>query len=110
VSSLDYAEMGKLLYSNSDSLSAATINGAGLVTSFVAGGSTEEFTFPVTGPVASAKYLYFIPGPTGTDNDYLVWKADVQFAPEPGSLLLLAPAVSAVIVSGWRRRRRPRGC
>ena len=110
VSSLDSAEMGKLLYSNSDSLSAATINGAGLVTSFVGGGSTEEFTFPVTGPASSAKYLYFIPGPTGTDNDYLVWKADVQFVPEPGSLLLLAPAVSAVIVSGWLRRRRPRGC
>ena len=100
--------MGKLLYSNSDSLSAATINGAGLVTWFVAGGSTEEFTFPVTEPAASAKYLYFIPGPTGTDNDYLVWKADVQFVPEPGSLLLLAPTVTAIVIGSWRRVRGAR--
>src|SRR5262245_38093617 len=107
VSSLDGGEQGKLLYSNSDSLSAATINGAGVVTSFIAGGSTEEFTFPVTGQAAGAKYLYFIPGPTGTDNDYLVWKADVQ-VPEPGSLLLLAPAIGAILVSGWRRARGAR--
>jgi len=86
------------------------VSSLGLVTSFVAGGSTEEFTFPVTGPASSAKYLYFIPGPTGADNDYLVWKANVQFVPEPGSLLLLVPALSAVMVSGWRRRRRSRGC
>jgi hypothetical protein len=62
----------------------------------------------VTGAAAGATYLYFIPGPTGTDNDYLVWKADVQFVPEPGSLLLLAPALSAIVVGGWRNARGAR--
>jgi len=94
VSSLDGGEKGKLLWSNSDSLSLATITGAAGVTSFVAGGSTEEPTFAVTGLAAGAKYLYFIPGPDGTDNDDLVWKADVQFVPGPASLFLLAPALA----------------
>ena len=37
VSSLDSSEQERLLFSNSDSLSLATINGAGVVTSFTAG-------------------------------------------------------------------------
>jgi hypothetical protein len=76
---------------------------------FVAGGPSVEFTCPVTGAAAGAKYLYFIPGPTGTDNDYLVWKADVQFVPEPASLFLLAPVLSVVAVSRWRKARGARG-
>jgi len=106
VSSLDTSERGELRWSNTDLLTQANVTGSPLVIpQFVAGGPSVEFTFPVTGAAAGAKYLYFIPGPTGTDNDYLVWKADVQFVPEPASLFLLAPVLSAIGVSGWRKAR-----
>jgi hypothetical protein len=110
VSSLDTAERGELRWSNYDLLTNANVTGSPLVLpQFVAGGPSVEFTFPVTGGAAGAKYLYFIPGPDGTDNDYLVWKADVQFVPEPATLLLFAPALSLVGVSRWRKARGARG-
>ena len=107
VSSLDSSEKGELRWSNSDLLTQTSISTAPLVVpAFMAGGSSVEFAFSVTGAAAGAKYLYLIPGPTGTDNDYLVWKADVERVPEPGTLLLLGSALSGIVAGGLRRVAR----
>jgi hypothetical protein len=106
VSSLDSSEKGELRWSNSDVLTQTSVSTAALVVpAFMAGGASVEFAFPVTGAAAGAKYLYFIPGPAGTDNDYLVWKADVERVPEPGTLLLLGSALGGIVAANLRRPR-----
>jgi len=109
VSSVDGDERGRLLWSNT---SVLTGTGVDLLPEahpdFVAGGPVEFFLIPNANG-AAAKYLYFIPGPTGTDNDYLVWKAEVA-TPEPGTLLLLGTALGgAAAVRRWRGKDRRRG-
>ncbi len=102
ISSLDTAEKGQLWASNlSGTLGQFS---AGEFTSFAAGGPVT-FSFPITGDAATSNYLYFIPGPTGTNNGYLVYKVDVVANPEPGTLLLLGSGLATFGALAWRRAR-----
>ena len=103
-----------MVHYSTNSLSSNLSSFATMLVSFTAGGSSVEFQFPVSGAAASNKYLYFIPGPSGTDNDYLVWKAEVDRdeepphnpVPEPTTLLLLGSGLAGLGTAAWKKRRQ----
>lgn len=102
VSSLDTHEAGQLWGSNADELNGGL---GDLLWSFSSDDySDENVEFALTGNDAHLQYLYFIPGPTGSDNDYLVWKVRVDPVPEPGTIMLVGIALAGL---GFARRRKP---
>jgi len=68
----------------------------------------EYISIGMTGDAIDSKYLYFVPGPSGSDNDHLLWKVEVSQisqVPEADSFVLLAAGLGFRGVMQWRRQR-----
>lgn len=103
VSALTGAERGQLRYSNDGALDGLLPGGS--FTSYLqAGGESSALSIALRGAAATAKYLYLLPGPTGTNNDHLLWKVQVTHMPEPSGVALLGAGLVALMAAVPRRR------
>jgi hypothetical protein len=106
LSSLAGGERGNLRYSNDGSL-AGLLPGGSFTTYLQTDPVSAAQQVALRGEAAMARYLYLLPGPTGTDNDHLLWKVQVTHMPEPSAVALLA--LGLVPLAAAVRRTRARG-
>jgi len=104
-------ESGQLWYSNNDNLAGTTdlSTFATKFTDYVGTSDTTAYlTIDLSGPAASAQYLYFVPTGSATNNDHLVWQASYDsttrqtVVPVPPGWLLLGVGLVAFAVRGRR--------
>ena len=102
VSSLTGSERGNLRYSDDGALSGLLPGGS--FTSYVQSDpASATQRIALHGAAATARYLYLLPGPTGTDNDHLLWKVQVTHMPEPSAVALLGLGLAPLALAVRRR-------
>ena len=97
-------ERGQLWFSNSDGLGTANLGTKLTDLTATSDIDATQMILLAGGAAQDAKYLYFIPGPANSNNDYLVWKADIQSVPEPTTGFLLLVGLTAAGVIRARRK------
>ena len=102
VSSLTGSERGQLRYSNDGTLSGL-LPGASFTSYVQTDPASATQRIALHGAVATARYLYLLPGPTGADNDHLLWKVQVTHMPETSAVALLGLGLVALAAAVRRR-------
>jgi len=108
LSSLDSSENARIYWSNSEYADLATTSYVDVPSGYWGGGAVEGSVLAAlntAGWDTDAAYLYFRAGPSGTDNDYLVWGVGVAAVPEPETYAMLLAGLGLLGFAARRRKR-----
>ena len=105
VSALTGSERGNLRYSNDGALDGL-LPGGSFTTYVQSDPASAMQRIELHAAAATARYLYLLPGPTGMDNDHLLWKVQVTHMPEPSAVALLGLGLVPLVAAVRRARGR----